>query len=408
MNQAILPRHRIIIENGDIVTPTGTIPEATLVIEDGHIAMITSGECNLSGERWDVGRQLVLPGFIDLHSDALEKSIEPRIRSVFPFDAAIMEYDKTLPACGVTTMFHCIAYAHGDARNSSLRSNDMADAILGEVRRLSPWLRTHTKVHIRYDVLNTSALTRLLEHAGENRIDLLSFMDHTPGQGQYRDVEAYRTRMIKDYNLSAGSVEATVARRVEAGRTVSETELQRLAETCTAHGIPLASHDDDGPAKVDRGRRLHVTISEFPVCLEALQAAKDAGMWTVFGAPNALRGASQSGNMSAAESMLGGKGDILASDYAPMSLFHAVFKLARTGKVALHDAVKWISLNPAKAVGIDRHTGSLEVGKQADLVLVNPFGPVAHITTTFTAGCLTYIGNFPFGRPVKTPATLAG
>ncbi len=281
MSTAPQSEGRLIIENGDIVTPEETIEKGALVIEDGYFTEITDGECTLSGKRWDARGQLLLPGFIDLHSDALEKYIEPRARSVFPFDAAIMEFDKTLPACGITTMFHCIAYVYGNARNRTLRSNDMADAILDEVQRLSPWLRTHTKAHIRYDVLNTSAIPRLRKHAERNRIDLFSFMDHTPGQGQYRDVDAYRSRMMEDNKISADLVDAEIAVRLEARKTVLDRELQALAGVCTANGIPIASHDDDGPGKVAASGRLNVSISEFPVCREALQAARN--LWDVDG-----------------------------------------------------------------------------------------------------------------------------
>lgn len=179
-------------------------------MEDGVITHIQQGSCSLPGTRLNIERNLLLPGFIDLHSDAMEKYIEPRVRAVFPIPAAIMEFDKTLPACGVTTMFNCIAYVCDDNRNCILRTNTTADTILAEVHKLTPWLRTRTRVHIRFDILNKEAIPILNKHIEDGLVHILSFMDHTPGQGQYQDVDEYKTRMISDYELPRDIVEADV------------------------------------------------------------------------------------------------------------------------------------------------------------------------------------------------------
>jgi imidazolonepropionase-like amidohydrolase len=52
------------------------------------------------------------------------------------------------------------------------------------------------------------------------------------------------------------------------------------------------------------------------------------------------------------------------------------------------DAVKWLSINPAKALGIDKITGSLEAGKNADVVIWSgdPFSAYAHAERVFLDG----------------------
>jgi alpha-D-ribose 1-methylphosphonate 5-triphosphate diphosphatase len=383
----------LIIENARVVTPDAVLEDASLVIEDESISRIVNGRPTIGTRRINADGQVLMPGFIDLHSDALEKYIEPRPGSVFPMDSAIVEFDKALAACGVTTIFHCIAFVFQEARDRSLRTNVMADQIVKKVIELRPWLRTRTKIHLRFDILNLAALPQLKTYARQGHADLLSFMDHTPGQGQYRDTDVYRQQMIKNYGWSRQRINQLIDSRLSQRESLAENELFSLSQLYREHEIPMASHDDDGPQKVAWARRLHTAISEFPVCIEAFDAATSAGMWTVFGSPNVLRGHSQSGNMSASELFTSRKGDILASDYAPMSMLHAVFKLNRQSNIPLNEAVKWISLNPARAVGQHHKLGSIEEGKLADLVLVNATARIPHVTMTMKGGEVTYRTN---------------
>ncbi|MGL1955995.1 MAG: amidohydrolase [Colwellia sp.] len=56
------------------------------------------------------------------------------------------------------------------------------------------------------------------------------------------------------------------------------------------------------------------------------------------------------------------------------------------------DVIKWITLNPAKSMGIDKFTGSIKKGKAADLVLwnQNPFSVFAHAEQVFIDGAKVY------------------
>jgi alpha-D-ribose 1-methylphosphonate 5-triphosphate diphosphatase len=395
MNPTCQKSRKIVLHNVDLVTPEGIIEESGLVMEDGIISRIGRVDTAESGEHVDGCGQMIMPGFIDLHSDALEKYIEPRAGSAFPLPTAILEFDKTLAACGITTMYHCICFSYADSRGRELRSNEMAVAIVNELTNLHNWLRVKTRHHIRFDILNSEAVPTIIKLIEQNRVDLLSFMDHTPGQGQYRDTALYRKKMAKEWKLSEEQLDTMLTTKMEAHQRVKIESLLKLACIAEENGVVVASHDDDGPERVDWATELGAAISEFPVCHPAVDAAKERGLWTVFGAPNVLRGGSQSGNLSATEVVLDGRGDILASDYSPMSLLHAVFKLYQQHKIELHRAVQLVTLNPARAVGIDEYTGSVEVGKQADLILVDAYTQVPHVTMTFTGGQITYRTNSP-------------
>ena len=53
-------------------------------------------------------------------------------------------------------------------------------------------------------------------------------------------------------------------------------------------------------------------------------------------------------------------------------------------------AIRWLTANPAKALGIDDQTGTLEAGKMADVVLWNgnPFSVYAHAEKVYVDGAL--------------------
>src|SRR5262245_13548 len=110
-SQHAMSDRRLILRGGDIVTPAGLLPNATLDIDEGLIAETPLVAPPPDGDdvRWITG--LVVPGFVDLHSDALEREVRPRPTSVLPAELALLQFDRTLAAQGITTMFHAIAFA---------------------------------------------------------------------------------------------------------------------------------------------------------------------------------------------------------------------------------------------------------------------------------------------------------
>lgn len=65
------------------------------------------------------------------------------------------------------------------------------------------------------------------------------------------------------------------------------------------------------------------------------------------------------------------------------------------------DAIRWITLNPAKALGVDRQTGSLAEGKMADVVIWsgNPFSVYSKAEQVYIDGALIYDRNDPARQP---------
>ncbi|MBN2791893.1 MAG: phosphonate metabolism protein PhnM [Desulfuromonadales bacterium] len=371
------------IINAQVVTPHEILEGATVVVEQGRISEISPGRDKTAGAWIDAQGQYLLPGFIDLHCDAVERSIEPRPGTFFPTEVALYELDKNLAACGVTTMYHSLSFAENEI---GIRSNLMAAAVLRTVNNMRDNFRVKTRVHTRFEITDSSAVAVLKQLIEENQVDLFSFMDHSPGQGQFKTIASFKNYYGPVYKKTDAEMNALISMKLQLRNGEAQRHMDELLSLCQEKRVPVASHDDDSPEKINWLKDRRVALSEFPINMETARAAKEKGIQTLLGAPNIFRGGSQSKNLSAREAVAQGLGDILCSDYAPLTLVHAVFTLRDLGLKSLPDAVGMTSLNPARAVGIDTRTGSIEVGKDADLTMVGNGLDFPRITRTFVKG----------------------
>lgn len=372
----------VVISNAQIVTPTGVSENSSLKVEAGRIVEICQGPISGAGQI-DAGGNFLFPGFVDIHSDAIEKGIEPRPNTFFPVDIAVYELDKKIASCGITTMYHSLSFAELEI---GLRHNSTAAAIIREINSLKSRLRVNTKIHARFEITDLGALPFLEELIRDRQIELFSFMDHSPGQGQFRDIIAFKKYYGPVYAKTDAEMDQIINRKLQAKDGDSPRCIRRLIDLCREHGIAIASHDDDSREKISWLKEMKIGMTEFPVNIEAVRAAREMGIKVCLGSPNVMRGQSQARNLSAREAISWGYGDILCSDYAPMTLLHAVLTLERLGILPLHEAIKMVSLNPAEAVGIAGYTGSLEVGKEADMILVDHSEDFPRVLKTFVAG----------------------
>ena len=337
-----------VIFNVRIVTPHSVIERGTVTVTGGRIASLVGGQSRRGPDTIDGQGLLLLPGFIDLHNDGIEQEIEPRPHAVFPLSIAFASLESKLVSHGITTIFHSFSFM--DGREGTLHPEGLEPAI----RELNKLRRTGVirhLVHARYEMVETHHFERLRRLIDDWQLSLVSFMDHTPGQGQYRNVQGLVSYYVRKYHAELGEIDAMIKEREKkAGNPAVNETLERLAAHARGAGLALASHDDDTPEKVARMKRLGVTISEFPVSMSAALAASQCGMHVAVGAPNVLRGLSTNGNLSALEAIGSNAVDILCSDYYTPSILHSVFRLAREKVMALADAVRMASANPASVL----------------------------------------------------------
>jgi alpha-D-ribose 1-methylphosphonate 5-triphosphate diphosphatase len=374
------------LNSAKVILKDRVIPCARLRIENGYFAEII--------EQFDseIPQFTIVPGLIDLHGDMLERDIEPRPGARFPIELALHELDKRLAATGITLSSAAVAFAW---KKSELRKQEVALEIIETIHRCAPSLLTEMRVHGRFELSNPTTVPLIYRLLDEKKLHLLSIMDHTPGQGQYADIDRYLNFMAQWVGGVSSDVVDQQILTAAKSKLVEESLAPRNWETvrqviaaAIAHDVPVASHDDDTAEKVDIQADMGVTISEFPVTTEAAERARWHGIHIIMGAPNAYRGQSTSGNLSAAEAAQRGLVDILATDYVPASMLHAAFRLAERGVLSLPQSINLVALNPAHAMGLyDR--GQIAVGMQADFIVVEE-GETPRVRATFRTGKSIY------------------
>jgi alpha-D-ribose 1-methylphosphonate 5-triphosphate diphosphatase len=381
-----------LIHNAALVLPDKLVENGWLLIEDDRIADLgNSATCPEPGtimHRIDAAGRFLMPGLIDLHSDDIEKLVEPRPNVHFDLNVALREADWRLAGCGITTEFHAVTL---DDNEFSIRSDSFVRDLAQEIGNQSGSLLVRHKIHVRLELSSrrgVSVITEMLadrmvvgqtntgsdgsamKHGWSREVGMLSLMDHSPGQGQYTTEKAYREYMQRTRHKSDTEVDAILALKRSQASKIDE-RIERVARMARKAGLPIATHDADTVEKVEKWSAPGVTLSEFPTTIEAARRARELGIAVSMGAPNALRGKSSSGNLSALGAIKAGIADILCADYYPAAMLGTVFKLATQNMLELPRAAQLVTLNPAKAVGLSGAFGSLEPGKIADLIIVN-------------------------------------
>ncbi len=365
----------------------GEIVPADIVIDFEHIVEVAS--YGTAGEAVELGDKLVTPGFIDLHSDAVEKEIEPRPGASFPIENALVELDKKLAMAGITTMFHAIAF--NEEALVGQRGTETAARLIEEIFKSNAgMLAIDNLVHARFEITSFSSVEPLKLLMDLGMVQLLSFMDHSPGQGQFKTIEKWKEYHKPVYELSEEEAGGVLARQRDKKQLCLDY-LKELAGHALERNILLASHDDDTPEKIELMESLGVSIAEFPLCLKTARYAKQRRMTTGMGAPNIVRGRSQSGNISARFLVEESCCDFLCSDYHPSSMLQAVYALHREMGVELAAAFSLVTTNPAQIAELDDR-GAIAAGKLADLVVIED-ERVAKVIMTMKSGKLIYSGS---------------
>ena len=354
----------------------------TVVVRGGKIADVQHGRSRAPGAI-DCDGDYLIPGAVDVHTDNLERQVLPRTHARWPSRSAMVAHDAQCAAAGVTTILDALCL--GDLGFDTGRIQTFHDGVK-DLDALTPTglLKSEHYLHLRCEIPALDMLSCFDTVAEHSRVRMISLMDHSPGVGQYANLEFYRK-----LRRSGGLDEATVERRIaelQAQRArVREPNRRALLDRVQGKGIALASHDDRTIEEIGENARDGITISEFPVTMAAAKAAKDAGMQVISGAPNLVRGGSHSGNIAAADLLRAGWVDVFASDYVPPALIEAAFRVAREGLAGLPEAVAMISSRPAAMAGLpDR--GSLAPGQRADMARVRLHETLPVVRQVWCAG----------------------
>ena len=365
----MMTNSEFVLRNARIVLADRVIEHGWLAVAQGRIAEI--GESGVPAGSLNVGGDLIIPGLIELHTDHLEAHYTPRPKVQWNPLAAVVSYDGQLATSGITTVLDSLrVWREEEASDIDGEAAVLANAI--SAARDANLLRADHFLHLRCEIPMPNVVAEAKELVGRPDIRLMSLMDHTPGQRQFRDEvklrEYYRG---KGGGMSDAELDAMFARRIYCKENYAEANMREIVALAHQHNIPLASHDDTTEQNVADAVRDRVAVAEFPTTIEAARALHDAGIDIMMGAPNVVRGGSHSGNIAAAELAREGLLDILSSDYVPSSLLMAALQLPEHAEaIDLAAAVRTVTKAPAEAVGLfDR--GEIVAGKRADLIRVH-------------------------------------
>lgn len=360
MTDQIFTNARLVLRD-EVVTGSLSVSAGTIATFDAAGSAIPGSE--------DLEGDYLVPGLVELHTDHLESHFSPRPGVAWNPIAAVQAHDAQIASSGITTVLDALRVGT-DSHKSDVAGHmrTLSDAITaaGKANRL----RADHFLHLRCEIASPNVVTEAEDFLTHPSLRLVSVMDHTPGQRQFVSLDKFCEYYKGKVGMSDAELETFIAERHVLHDRYAAPNRAALFERCRNSEIVVASHDDATEVHVEEAIEAGVVLSEFPTTVEAARAAHTAGLAVLMGAPNVVRGASHSGNVSAIDLARNGLLDVLSSDYIPFSLLHAAFVLPqRVDSITLPQAIRLVTSNPARAVGLNDR-GEIAEGLSADLVRV--------------------------------------
>ena len=372
-----------ILTNARIVLPDAVI-HGTVVLDGTTIADIQPGRSHAPGAL-DLDGDVLIPGIVDVHTDNLERQVQPRSNARWPSRSAMLTHDAQCAVSGVTTVFDALCLGDLGFGYDGDRVQTFRDGVRDlDALADTGLLKSEHFLHLRCELPAEDVLELFEPVAHHPRVRMVSLMDHTPGVGQYADLDRYRDMRRRD-GMPAAMIEQRIDEMQAQRLRLSEPNRKRLLDLMVHGRVPVASHDDRTEEEIEQNHRDGIRISEFPVSMAAAKAARARGMRVIAGAPNIVRGGSHSGNVSAAALVRERAVDGLASDYVPASLVEAIFACVEQTGITLPESVAMVTANPAAMTGLDDR-GRIAAGLRADLVRVREYEGVPAVRQVWLAG----------------------
>lgn len=365
-----LTRARALIE--------GTLQDHALTIADGRITDTPARELDLSG-------YLLLPGIIDLHGDGFERHLTPRPSAPFNPVKALSSAAAELAVNGITTAWFAQSWSWEGMHRSGAAAVGLLEALTAARPTLAPDVRVQLRLETHVMDEHPQVLTAVADHG----VDFVVFNNHLPEAQEMADHRPDRLAQWAAQTKRSPEEMMAIVRAAEAQSPDVPAALAAIAARFQAMGVRMGSHDDDTAETRAFYRSIGAPISEFPTTIKAARAAHAAGEPVLMGAPNAVRGGSQTGNIAAEPLIAEGIVDALMSDYYYPALAQSAFALVDRGLMDLPRAWEMISGRPARVMGLSDR-GHLGLGARADIAVVHPethrvemtlcHGRVAHLS----------------------------
>jgi alpha-D-ribose 1-methylphosphonate 5-triphosphate diphosphatase len=359
-----------------------TILEGSIALRGDRIGAVDSGRSGVAAAV-DMEGDFLIPGVVDVHTDNLERQVQPRSNARWPSRSAMLAHDAQCAVAGVTSVLDALCI--GDLGFDKDRIKTFQDGVVDlDALADAGLLKSEHFLHLRCEVPARDVLTLFDPVAAHPRVRMISLMDHSPGVGQYADMTFYRALRRRD-GTPEEHIESRIVELQDQRARLRGPNRRALLDRVAGRNVAIASHDDRTEEEVAENARDGIRIAEFPVTMAAAKAAKAHGMAVIAGAPNIVRGGSHSGNVSAADLIRAGAVDAFASDYVPASLIEAAFLCVEQSAITLPDAIALITDRPARMAHLpDR--GRLAAGLRADLVRVRLYQGLPVVRQVWRAG----------------------
>ncbi|MGB1109776.1 MAG: alpha-D-ribose 1-methylphosphonate 5-triphosphate diphosphatase [Gammaproteobacteria bacterium] len=372
-----------VFSNARIVLADEVI-QGSICLRDGKITAVDSGNSSLP-QAQDLEGDHLVPGLVELHTDHMEKHFSPRPGVAWPAIPALLAHDAAVACAGITTVLNAVATGSVvEAAVRTERFHDMIDSL--HQASAAGATRAEHLLHVRCELTYEPTLDLFESMINDPLLRMVSVMDHAPGQRQFVNLEKYQEYYKGKYKMNDEELDELTRRQLDISQRLGPEFRRKITATCRERNIALASHDDATEAHVNEAVADGMRIAEFPTTREAARVSRERGLHVMMGAPNAVRGFSHSGNVSARELAAEGLMDTLSSDYVPASLLHSAFILEETiDNISLPQAIAMVTRNPADAAGLNDR-GEIAVGKRADLVQVRQLEHAPHIRQVWREG----------------------
>lgn len=389
-----------------VYLPDG-LHNTTVTVENGVIAEIGGP---VQGDVIDAGGLILAPALIDVHGDAFERQLMPRPGVFFPTEAAVLDTDRQLASNGIATAYHAITLGW----EPGLRDVDRGRSLMQAMRDLAPRLLVENRVQLRWETFAFEALETIAWALDGPLLPSVAFNDHTSMTMRAYDVAIQDRAFEFSPDFTVAALDDDRMRKRTSSKAhrsgISEDDyitllgeiwnrrgnvpaaIEKVAAMARTKGAPMLSHDDTRAETRTWFRDLGAHVAEFPMVMEAAEAAREHGDTIIFGAPNAARGGSHIGSLGAGDMVEAGLCDALASDYFYPAMLAAVARLDADRRADRLRLWSLVSSGPARAMNLSDR-GEIAVGKRADLVLVDwPDGHPPAICGTWVAGRPAYRG----------------
>ena len=355
------------IVNGILVTPSRLV-RGSLAVRDGRIVEIRRGASPRRGKRIDVKGQHASPGFIDLHIWGEPKQVSAR-ETASGTTSFLHAVGPEPPELLIARLFQ-LERQQAQCRGAACLGIHLEGPFLNPLRAgalASRWLRPPT----------VRELHQLFERA-EGTLRLLTVAPELPG-----GLETIHRAARQGIAVSLGHTEADASITQQAVGFGASLVTHAFNGMRSFHhrepGIVGEMLTDDRLSAMAILDGVHIAPSAFRLLIRC------KGPERVILATDSVRHSRERWQARLIKGTYRLKSGTLAG--SRLTLIQAVQNAVAFGRLSLPDAVRLASFNPARAIGEEQRLGSLEVGKQADLVV---FDDRFRVSTTFVNGHLVY------------------